>query len=199
VEEEERRNKGKGRVEEEEFEAGRILALIKKRDPALYEEVMAIARSEGLKPSELVEEAVAMYRDYKFLIGVDPKCLTYSLRILQLLMQRTVEIITFVHQYFTVQQASLAEAIAERIKSEVGEAKEREGSRVPSEVRERLVTVVSDMVLRMLQTLMGGMVSTTARAQQAQVPSTSAEGRKPKIVVGSGKGKGEGKAGESGT
>jgi hypothetical protein len=70
VSNEEKKRKKSSSIDAEGFEAGRVFALLKRRDPTLYEEIVSIMESEGKDPSDIIHEAFALYRDYKYMVGV---------------------------------------------------------------------------------------------------------------------------------
>ena len=198
---EEKKRKSKG-VDSEEFEAGRIFALLKRRDPSLYEEIVSIMESEGKDPSDIVHEAFALYRDYKYMVGVDPRALAYAIRVVQVFQQRAIELMAFSIDYFSRLMGAgpeqVAETVVRRLSEELKKAKEAEKKEkeegVPSNVRAKLVELTTTALLKMVETVFSMMPRPTATPGLAQSLTQTQEQkpeRKPKIVTGAGKGTGE--------
>jgi hypothetical protein len=180
------KQKPRGRVESEEFDAGRILAVIKKKDPELFNEISDIARAENKKSSELIEEAFALYRDYKYMIGVDPRCLSYSMRLLQVLMQRVVEIMVFIQQYFgdqmAQQQQAIAQAIAESMRREQEQEKPKQPS-VPVDVKSKIMNMTLDMVMNLMSTMMSNFTRMSPMQMPPMTQKNINTNFKPKVIL----------------
>ena len=182
---EEKRRKSKD-VDAESFEAGRIFALLKRRDPSLYEEIVSIMESENKDPSDIVHEAFALYRDYKYMVGVDPRALAYAIRVVQVFQQRAIELMAFSIEYFSKLMGAgpeqIAETVAERLREELKSAKEEKGTGVPRSVREKLLELTVTTMIRMIETMFALMPKPGVAPALTQTPTTGVE-RKPKIVT----------------
>jgi hypothetical protein len=194
VSKEEERKKSKS-VDAESFESGRVFALLKRRDPSLYEEVVSIMESENKDPSDVIYEAFALYRDYKYMVGVDPRALAYAIRVVQVFQQRAIELMAFSIEYFSRLMGAgpeqVAETVARRLSEElksIKEAgKEEKGAGIPRNVRERLMELTATTMMKMVEAMFSLMPKPGATPALTQAPTAGQEqktGRKPKIVTG---------------
>lgn len=198
---EEKKRLNKEEVDEESFGIGRILGVIKRKDPQLYEELLSIARSEGQRGSEVVYDALQMYRDFKLFSGADPRCVAYAMRMIETMMRRVLEIIAYIQQYlsadFFARQLSMYQALAEQLKLPLLEEKkhEEEKSALPSSVKERFGNLMVDLSMALIKSLTNIVASTTMKAPQPITAPSTME-KKPKVVMG--EKHGEGGRGEKG-
>jgi hypothetical protein len=196
---EERKRRDKD-VDAESFEAGRIFALLKRRDPSLYEEIVSIMESENKEPSDIVHEAFALYRDYKYMVGVDPRALAYAIRVVQVFQQRAIELMAFSIEYFTKLMGAgpdqIAEAVARRLSEEMKEAKEEKKEGLPKNVKEKIAELTATTMMKMVEMMLTMMPRPGVAPALAEKKEQSVE-RKPKIVT-SEKKKGEKREGEGG-
>jgi hypothetical protein len=210
VSNEEKKKRSKS-VDAESFESGRIFALLKRRDPSLYEEIVSIMESEGKDPSDLIHEAFALYRDYKYMVGVDPRALAYAIRVVQVFQQRAIELMAFSIDYFSRLMGAgpeqVAETVARRLSEELKKARESEEKEeetgVPRSVRAKLMELTATTMLRMVEALFSMMPKPTSTPDLTQSSTQTQEQkseRKPKIVTGTPPSTGEkkGGAGETG-
>ena len=182
-------------VDSEEFEAGRIFALLKRRDPSLYEEIVSIMESENKDPSDIVHEAFALYRDYKYMVGVDPRALAYAIRVVQVFQQRAIELMAFSIDYFSRLMGAgpeqVAETVVRRLSEELKKTKEAEKKEeeegLPRSVRAKLVELTATTLMKMVEAMFS-MMPRPATAPQAATQAQQAPERKPKIVTGAEKG-----------
>jgi hypothetical protein len=191
---EERKRRDKD-VDTESFEAGRIFALLKRRDPSLYEEIVSIMESENKEPSDIVYEAFALYRDYKYMVGVDPRALAYAIRVVQVFQQRAIELMAFSIEYFTKLMGAgpeqIAEAVAKRLSEEMKEAKEGKKEGLPKSVKEKIVELTATTMMKMVEMLFALIPKPGVAPALAEKKEQSVE-RKPKIVTSEKKREGEG-------
>jgi hypothetical protein len=187
-EEKKRRNKS---VDAESFESGRVFALLKRRDPSLYEEIVSIMESENKDPSDLIHEAFALYRDYKYMVGVDPRALAYAIRVVQVFQQRAIELMAFSIEYFSKLMGAgpeqVAETVARRLSEELKKTKEAEEKEketgVPKNVRARLMELTATTMLKMVEAMFSMMPKPMSTPITTQTQEQKTE-RKPKIVTG---------------
>jgi len=205
VSREEEKKKSKN-VDMESFESGRVFALLKRRDPSLYEEVVSIMESENKDPSDIVYEAFALYRDYKYMVGVDPRALAYAIRVVQVFQQRAIELMAFSIEYFSRLMGAGPEQVAETVARKLSEelksikeaGKEEKGAGMPRNVREKLMELTATTMLKMVEAMFTLMPKPGVAPGLTQASTTGQEQkteRKPKIVTGTppstGKKKGE--------
>jgi hypothetical protein len=198
VSNEEKKSK-KRSVDSEEFEAGRIFALLKRRDPSLYEEIVSIMESENKDPSDIVHEAFALYRDYKYMVGVDPRALAYAIRVVQVFQQRAIELMAFSIDYFSRLMGAgpeqVAETVVRRLSEELKKTRESEKKGeeegLPKSVRAKLAELTATTLMKMVETMFAMMprpATTPQVATQVATQAQQAPDRRPKIVTGTGKG-----------
>jgi hypothetical protein len=189
VSNEEKKRKKSSNIDSESFEAGRVFALLKRRDPTLYEEIVSIMESEGKDPSDIIHEAFSLYRDYKYMVGVDPRALAYAIRVVQIFQQRAIELMAFSIEYYSRLMGAgpeqIAEIVARRLEEELKKHKEsgeeKRASGVPSTVRERLVELTTNTMLKMVETMLSTFTRIGAPQALTTTPTTTPS-RKPKIV-----------------
>lgn len=187
---EEEKKKSKS-VDAESFESGRVFALLKRRDPSLYEEIISIMESENKDPSDIIHEAFALYRDYKYMVGVDPRALAYAIRVVQVFQQRAIELMAFSIEYFSKLMGAgpeqVAETVARRLSEELKKAKESEEKKkeagVPRNVRARLMELTATTMLKMVEAMFSMMPKPMSTPITTQTQEQKTE-RKPKIVTG---------------
>jgi hypothetical protein len=185
VSKEEKKKRDK-EVDSESFEAGRIFALLKRRDPSLYEEIVSIMESENKEPSDIVHEAFALYRDYKYMVGVDPRALAYAIRVVQVFQQRAIELMAFSIEYFSRLMGAgpeqIAETVAERLREELKSVKEEKKEGLPKSVKEKIVELTANTMIKMVETMLTLMPRPGVAPAPTQA-STAGTERKPKIVT----------------
>jgi hypothetical protein len=204
-------------VDEESFEAGRVLGLLRRKSPELYDEIVAIAKQEGKKPGEVIEEAFALYRDYKYMIGVDPRALAYAMRIVQVFQRWVIEMMVFSTQYLNqlmgLDPQRVADIVVERVKQEIGlggeEKAKAEKQKVSPNIREKLVELTTNTMINMLESMMSNMarmylnqsmprtVSPPQPMPQQQAQQQAQQFKNIKIVDSEEEGSGEGQGGEA--
>jgi hypothetical protein len=203
-------------IDEESFEAGRVLGLLRRKSPELYDEIVAIAKQEGKKPGEVIEEAFALYRDYKYMIGVDPRALAYAMRIVQVFQRWVIEMMVFSTQYLNqlmgLDPQRVADIVVERVKQELGLGEEEkakaEKQKLSPNIREKLVELTTNTMIQMIESMMSNMarmylnqpiprtVSPPPPAPQ-QTQQQDRQYRNIKIVDSEEEGSGEGQGGEA--
>jgi hypothetical protein len=186
---EEKKKKKANSVDAESFEAGRVFALLKRKDPTLYQEIVNIMESEGKHPSDIIYEAFSLYRDYKYMIGVDPRALAYAIRVVQIFQQRAIELMAFSIEYYSKLMGAgpeqIAEIVAKRLEDELRKIREsgeeKKASGVPSTVREKLFELTANTMLKMVEAMLSAFARIGAPQAMTTTPTTT-PGRRPKIV-----------------
>jgi hypothetical protein len=203
-------------VDEESFEAGRVLGLLRRKSPELYDEIVAIAKQEGKKPGEVIEEAFALYRDYKYMIGVDPRALAYAMRIVQVFQRWVIEMMVFSTQYLNqlmgLDPQRVADIVVERVKQELGLGEEEEAkaekAKLSPNIREKLVELTTNTMIQMIESMMSNMArmylnqpmqraTTLPQPTPQQTQQQAQQYRNIKIVDSEEEGSGEEQGGEA--
>jgi len=177
------------RIDKEGFEAGRLLGVVARRDPELYERIKAYAESRGMKPTDVIYDALALYDEYITLSGVDTKALMAALKLLDNLLRRMVSLMMSLNQLVTSeyfnQQIEILHNLKMREQQSVALKSEEEKKSKAREVKEQLLMNTMNLVFNMLTNMM--MTMTGLKIQQ---PGTQQQGTtninfgKPKLVKG---------------
>jgi len=191
------RKKRKRRVDETAFELGRVLGVLARRDPELFEKISEIAEESGTNVTDLVYEALRIYYDYVTLSKVDTMCLISSLHLIDTLMRRVVQMMNVVSQLFTSeffhQQIELLQQLQQQREQLLAAMKEEERKeevkRVTAPLREQLMSTVTTALMNMISAMLTNMVSAMT-GQRVQLPQATpapttqlvATAQKPKIV-----------------
>jgi DNA polymerase III delta prime subunit len=151
---------------EEALEVGRILGGSTKRSN-IAQKIKEIARSKGMKPSQVIEEAIAVYEMIENFGNVDAKCLIIGLEFANRVMENAVNVLNNVAKLFTSEMTShYLGAIMkgyEYAKSSTQQTQQQTTSEVPQDLRQTIMTLISNvmnMVTSLLMGLMNTMVST---------------------------------------
>lgn len=90
-----------GEEREEEFETGRRLALVARRNRELYESVKMVARQRGKKVSDVMEEALKLWHMYATLEEVDPKALVAGIAFVEHMLDFAIRVLANIGAVFT--------------------------------------------------------------------------------------------------
>jgi len=177
------------RIDKEGFEAGRLLGVVARRDPELYERIKAYAETRGMKPTDVIYDALALYDEYITLSGVDTKALMAALKLLDNLLRRMVGLMMSLNQLVTSeyfnQQIEILHSLKMREQQSAALRSEEEKKSRAREVREQLLMNTVNLVFNLLTNMMTTMMG--LRMQQPSATPSSASSfdiGKPKIVRG---------------
>jgi len=181
---EERKKRSNGsEPDKEAFEAGRILGVIARRNPDLYRAVKELTELEGAKLTDLIEDALQMYVEYKYEAPFMPKQVFYAMKLIER-VSRWLVINMGEFMKLAVSMMSVMMGYTEEEKEEKGEKKPA----VPAELRAKMI----EAFMPLMQNLITMLVSTMTRAfapqlSQMQAPATVAVSMptKPVKVVSS--------------
>jgi len=169
--EEKRRKSNESEPDKEAFEAGRILGVIARRNPDLYRAVKELTELEGAKLTDLIEDALQMYVEYKYEAPFMPKQVFYAMK----LIERVSRWLVINMGEFMKLAVSMMSAMLGYAEEEEEKEKEKKPS-VPAELRAKMI----EAFMPLMQNLITMLVSTMARAfapqlsQQLQVPTATA-------------------------
>ena len=183
---EEKRRKRK--VDEEGFEAGRILGVIARKDPELYQRLKSYAESHGMKMSEMIYEALLLYDEYLQFHAVDMRSLLAALRLLDHLFKRLLQLMLSLNQYFTSeffrQQVTILNELASQQAPQAQQTQQsQQSSGKVGEIRAKLIDMVVNMVINLLSSMMNMMISMTT-PQQTKPTTPAPTPTQVKIVKG---------------
>jgi hypothetical protein len=168
--EEKKKKSNESEAEKEAFEAGRILGVIARRNPDLYRAVKELTELEGTKITDLIEDALQMYVEYKYEAPFMPKQVFYAMKLIER-----------VSRWLVINMGEFMKLAVSMMSALMGYAEEEEKEKekkpsVPAELRAKMLEAFMPLV----QNLITMLVSTMARAfapqlsQQLQVPTATA-------------------------
>jgi len=178
------------KVDEESFSAGRLLGVVARRDPELYERLKIYAEQQGMKPTDIVYDALQLYDEFLTLSAVDAKGLVAALKLLDHLFKRLMQMMLTLNQYFTSEFFTQQIEIMHNLRQQQVQQQQQAEKSKRQELKEQLVMNIMNMVFTMLSNVMMNMVRMqSGGAQQVQLPQTQPGAGlsigKPKIVRGS--------------
>jgi len=181
--EEKRRKSNESEPDKEAFEAGRILGVVARRNPELYRAVKELTELEGAKLTDLIEDALQMYVEYKYEAPFMPKQVFYAMK----LIERVSRWLVINMGEFMKLAVSMMSAMMGYAEEEEEKEKEKKPA-VPAELRAKML----EAFMPLMQNLITVLVSTMTRAfapqlsQQLQAPATTvAMPSKPVRIVSS--------------
>ena len=190
----------KREIDEESFEVGRILGVIARKDPELYERLRNYANATGMKMTDIIHEALLVYDDYITLSSVDTRCLMAALRLLDNLFKRLLQMMLTLNQYFTSeffqQQIDIIYQLQRQRTQQQQQMIQEEKKAKQNEIKARLVEMTMNTVFSLLSTLTGSMMSMATGAKPQTTTPVSISQWKPKIVASSKQGEKSGKQGK---
>ena len=179
------------RPDEEGFVVGRLLGVVARRDPQLYERLKVYAESEGIKLSELVFDALTLYDEYLTLSTVDVKSLIAALRLLDHLFKRLMQMMLTLNQFFTSEFFTQQIEIMHNLKQQQQQQAIEEKKSKKEEIRDQLVMSMMNVVFSLISNMMMSLSRLSGGQTQPQAPQLMPQPQpiveKPKIVRGSGK------------
>jgi hypothetical protein len=158
--EEKRRKSNESEPDKDAFEAGRILGVIARRNPDLYRAVKELTELEGAKLTDLIEDALQMYVEYKYEAPFMPKQVFYAMKLIERVSRwLVINMGEFMKLAVSMMSAMLGYAEEEE------EEKEKKPS-VPAELRAKML----EAFMPLMQNLITMLVSTMTRAFAPQLP-----------------------------
>jgi hypothetical protein len=159
--EEKRRKSNGSEPDKEAFDAGRILGVVARRNPELYRAVKELTELEGAKLTDLIEDALQMYVEYKYEAPFMPKQVFYAMKLIERVSRwLVINMGEFMKLAVSMMGAMLGYA-------EEGEEKEKEKKpAVPAELRAKML----EAFMPLMQNLITMLVSTMTRAFTPQLP-----------------------------
>ena len=180
---EERKKKSNGsEPDKEAFEAGRILGVIARRNPDLYRAVKELTELEGAKLTDLIEDALQMYVEYKYEAPFMPKQVFYAMKLIER-VSRWLVINMGEFMKLAVSMMSVMMGYTEEEKEEKGEKKPA----VPAELRAKMIEAFMPLMQNLITMLMTSVTRAfVPQLSQMRAPATTATPvSKPVKVVSS--------------
>ena len=189
-EEKRRRREGEAEESEEKTEKeealsiGRILGVIARRNPDLYRAIVQLKEMEGRKLTDIVEEALEMYVEFKTSFAIMPRELFYALRIIDFVTSKSMENLAKAMQLIAG-MASLMTGYGYSSASGEEEKKEEKRAGIPPELRTKLIEamlpVIQSIISMLMQTVAKAFLPQQLQQQVATTPSIPTP-KKIKIV-----------------
>lgn len=173
--EEKRRKSNESEPDKEAFEAGRILGVIARRNPDLYRAVKELTELEGAKLTDLIEDALQMYVEYKYEAPFMPKQVFYAMKLIER-----------VSRWLVINMGEFMKLAVSMMSAMLGYAEEKEEEKekekkpsVPAELRAKML----EAFMPLMQNLITMLVSAMARAFAPQLPQQMQMATAPNIPV----------------
>ena len=119
-------------LEEEEKEAGILLAAGAKRNREVYEQFKRIAAERGLKTSEAVEEALRLWTLSKTIQNIDPDTLIAAINFVNYMREQSVKELLALGKLFTSEFFKVQMGIAQEIAAQTAPPEPKEQPKQPN-------------------------------------------------------------------
>jgi len=158
--------------EKEAFEVGRILGVVARRNPELYRALKELTELEGVKLTDLIEDALQMYIEYKIESSFMPKQVFYAMKLIER-----------VSRWLVVSMGEMMKLMISLTSALVGlapgeEEKESGKKSMPADLRAKMVELFTPL----LQVLVTALLSATAKPLAATPAQQVAQQQKVKVV-----------------
>jgi len=171
-------------VESEDFEVGRKIGVVARKDRELYETVREVAKKRGKKMGDVLTEALELWRLYETLEDVDPKSFVASLSFMEHMLNKAVELLVKLGTVFTSeffkQNMGL---IAEFTKPPTEEKQEKQQTtQTPTNIyKDQVKAMMMQSLIPMLMSIVQQLVATVSKVN-IQPPPTQPQPT-PKLVI----------------
>jgi hypothetical protein len=147
---------------DEALELGRVLGGSTKRSN-IAQKIKEIARARGMKPSQVIEEAVTVYEMLDHFANIDAKCLIIGLEFANRVMENAVNVLNNVANLFTSEMVGhYLGAIMkgyEYAKSPTPQQTPQQSGEVPQDLRQAMMPMVSN-IMNLVTSLLMGLMNT---------------------------------------
>jgi len=140
--------------EKEAFETGRILGVIARRNPDLYRALKDIIDFEGRKTTEILEDALQMYVEYRTESAFMPRQLFYAMKMVERVSRWSIEML--------VRMLQVVLGSSQLLMSEEEEKRPAAPS-MQNELRAKMVEVFMPILQNILTMLFSSLTSITMR------------------------------------
>jgi hypothetical protein len=169
----------------EAMEIGRVLGGSTKRSN-IAQKIKEIARSRGMKPSQVIEEAIAVYEMIENFGNVDAKCLIIGLEFANRVMENAVNVLNNVAKLFTSEMTSHYLGAIMRGYEYAKTSTPQQAGEVPQDLRQTMTPLISNvinMVTSLLMGLMNAMISSVSGGR-VSLPVTQASTQSTQTLQG---------------
>lgn len=154
-------------MSEEDFETGRMIGLVARKDKALYERVRAVAKTRKKKMQDVITEALDLWYLYQTMEGVDPRALSVAIAFVEHMLDRATRILVQLGQVFTSEFVKTSLELMASPPSQQSPQQEQQKTDVAETMRTQVMSTLMPMVMNLLQTLVASMVKTPLPQTQA--------------------------------
>lgn len=162
-------------VVEEDFDVGRKIGVVARKNRALYETVKQVAKQKGKKMGEVLAEALELWRLYQTLEDVDPKAMVAALSFMEHMLNRAVELLVklgavFTSEFFKTNLSMLGElAQTQQTPQQVQQTQEAKPSQAEL-LKEQMRLTMMQTMLPMIMSIIQQLLATVARTSGGQIP-----------------------------
>jgi hypothetical protein len=173
---------------EELLEAGRKLALVARKDKALYERVKKIAKMRGESLQEVLTTGFELYELYSTLEGLDPKALAIAIRLVEHFLERSIEILVKLGGLLTSDYIRSNLAIASELAKSMSETttqQQQQSTQSPDQlVRQLQFNMIYTLILPLYNVVLSLLASLSGvKTPLPQLPITPQQITKPSFIV----------------
>jgi hypothetical protein len=163
--------------EKEAFEVGRIIGVIARRNPDLYRSLKEIVEMDGRKITDIIEDALQMYVEYRTEAVFMPRQLFYAMKMVERVSRWSVEML--------VRMLQVIAGAMQLAPSGYEEEKQPEKPSMPSELRAKMIEMFIPILQNIMSMLFSSLSSVVGRGmsmQQANISPKSESVPKVKVV-----------------
>ncbi|RLG74055.1 MAG: hypothetical protein DRO14_06095 [Thermoprotei archaeon] len=168
----------------EEFEVGRRVGVVARRNRELYESVKLVAKQKGLTMSEVLEEALELWRIYQTFEDVSPKALVAAIHFVEHMLNRAVELLVKLGAVFTSEffktNIDVLQSIATHRTTQQTHASQQQQTQVPQAqgfrpspieaIKEQVRATVMQSMIPVLMGTVQQLLATVGKTSGAEIP-----------------------------
>lgn len=163
-------------VAEEDFEVGRRVGVVARKNRALYETVKQVAKQKGKKMGDVLTEALELWRLYSTLEDVDPKSLVAAISFYEHMLNHAVEVLVklgavFTSEFFRTNMSFLNELAGSQQAPQAEQAPQNKPS--PTElIKEQMRITMMQALLPMFMNMIQQILAVVNKTTSTQIPQT---------------------------
>jgi hypothetical protein len=173
---------------EELLDVGRKLALVSRKDKALYERVKRIAKMRGETLQEVLATGFELYELYSTLEGLDPKALAIAIRLVEHFYERAIETMVKLGGLLTSDYIRSNLAIASELAKSMSETTPQQSTQSTQSPDQLMKQLQYNMLLNMITPIYTMLINLLAslggvKTPLPQLPITQQQSTKPTFIV----------------
>jgi len=141
--------------EKEAFEAGRLIGVIARRNPELYRSLKEIIDFEGRKMTDILEDALQMYVEYRTESVFMPRQLFYAMKMVERVSRWSIEML--------VRMLQVVMGTTQLFPSGYEEEKQPEKPSIPSELKAKMIEIFIPILQNFISMLFSSLSSIASR------------------------------------